>query len=159
MTEERPSIAVVLRYSLFQLPGIALLGALLLLLLRIWPGFPPWAAWTVFLLWIIKDVFLFPFLWRSYSTSRLSLRNTMIGQTGTVRETLDPTGRILVRGEIWRAELATGCAPAAPGSPVQVRDLRGLILVVEHGEAGHAGSGKPSRGVTDGDEGNLPPHS
>lgn len=151
-------MAVALRYSLFQLPGIALLGALLLLL-RIWPGLPLWAAWTIFLLWIVKDAFLFPFLWRSYSTSRLSHRNTMIGQTGTVREELDPTGRILVRGEIWRAELTTGCVPAAPGSQVQVRDLRGLILVVDHGEAGPADSEKPSRGVTGGDRGDVFPHS
>lgn len=158
MTEERPSIAIALRYSLFQLPGIALLGALLLLL-RIWPGLPFWVAWTIFLLWIVKDALLFPFLWRSYSTSRLSFRNTMIGQRGTVREKLDPTGRILVRGEIWRAELATGCAPAAPGSPVQVRDLRGLILVVDPGESAPADSEKPYRDVTGEDRGDVHTHS
>lgn len=158
MTEERPSIAVTLRYTLFQLPGIALLGALLLLL-RLWPGLPLWAAWTIFLLWIVKDAVLFPFLWRSYSTSRRSLRNTMIGQWGTVRETLDPAGRILVRGEIWRAELPGGCAPAVPGSPVEVRDLRGLVLLVEHGDAGQAASGQSPGSLTEGSGGDVPPHS
>jgi len=92
---------------------------------------PPWAAWCIFALWILKDLLLFPFLWRSYSTSPAGLKNTLTGQEGRVRERLDPRGRILVHGVLWQAEIAEGRDPAEAGSRVVVREMRGLTLVVE----------------------------
>jgi membrane protein implicated in regulation of membrane protease activity len=137
----RPSSRTVLRYALFQIPGLAVLGVLLLVANRL-NILPPWAAWCIFALWILKDLLLFPLLWRSYSTSPAGLKNTLAGQEGHVRDRLDPRGRILVHGVLWQAEVVEGRAPAEAGSVVVVREMRGLTLVVEPaGEANPASPG------------------
>ena len=106
------------------------MGVLLLVAGRI-NILPPRAAWCIFALRTLKGILLFPFLWRSCSTSPAGLKNTVAGEEGCVRERLDPRGRILVHGVLWRAE-------AAEGSTVVVREMRGPTLVVE--EAGEADS-------------------
>jgi membrane protein implicated in regulation of membrane protease activity len=136
--EPRPSSKTVLRYTLFQLPGIAVLAVLLLAANRL-RILPPWAAWCIFALWILKDLLLFPFLWRSYSTSPGGLKNTLSGQEGRVRERLDPRGRILVHGVLWQAEVAEGRAPAEAGTMVVVQEMRGLTLVVEPADEANPG--------------------
>jgi membrane-bound serine protease (ClpP class) len=54
----------------------------------------------------------------------------MIGGTAVVRTPLCPTGQVEIRGELWQASLR-GPESLAVGSLVSVRDLDGLILVVE----------------------------
>jgi membrane-bound serine protease (ClpP class) len=57
----------------------------------------------------------------------------LIGMTGDVRSTLNPTGQIFIDGALWRAELdpgevARGAVPV--GESVRVESVRGLTLVV-----------------------------
>jgi membrane-bound serine protease (ClpP class) len=54
----------------------------------------------------------------------------MIGATAIARTPLNPTGQVEIRGELWQASLR-GQASLAPGSPVSVRSVEGLVLVVE----------------------------
>jgi membrane-bound serine protease (ClpP class) len=54
----------------------------------------------------------------------------MIGGTAVVRTPLCPTGQVEIRGELWQASLR-GQDSLAVGSLVSVRDLDGLVLVVE----------------------------
>jgi membrane-bound serine protease (ClpP class) len=54
----------------------------------------------------------------------------MIGGTAIVRTPLCPTGQVEIRGELWQATLR-GQDSLAVGSLVSVRDLEGLLLVVE----------------------------
>jgi len=54
----------------------------------------------------------------------------MIGGTAVVRTPLCPTGQVEIRGELWQASLR-GQESLAVGSLVSVRDLDGLVLVVE----------------------------
>lgn len=54
----------------------------------------------------------------------------MIGGTAVVRTALCPTGQVEIRGELWQASLR-GPESLAVGSLVSVRDLDGLVLVVE----------------------------
>ena len=54
----------------------------------------------------------------------------MIGGTAVVRTPLCPTGQVEIRGELWQASLR-GPESLAVGSLVSVRDLDGLVLVVE----------------------------
>jgi membrane-bound serine protease (ClpP class) len=57
----------------------------------------------------------------------------LIGQTGVVRETLEPEGLIFVRGELWKAR--TEGDPLPPGTHVRVDKIdEGLVLEVERGE-------------------------
>jgi membrane-bound serine protease (ClpP class) len=54
----------------------------------------------------------------------------MIGATAIARTPLNPTGQVEIRGELWQASLR-GQTSLAPGSPVSVRSVEGLVLVVE----------------------------
>ncbi len=60
----------------------------------------------------------------------------MIGGTAVARTPLDPTGQIEIRGELWQATLDVSIsfqsASTLPtGSPVRVRAVDGLLLIVE----------------------------
>ncbi len=52
----------------------------------------------------------------------------LVGQTGTARSPLSPTGKVTVMGEIWDA---ASPVPVAPGEPIIVRGIDGLTLQVE----------------------------
>jgi membrane-bound serine protease (ClpP class) len=54
----------------------------------------------------------------------------MIGATAIARTPLNPTGQVEIRGELWQASLR-GQIPLAIGSPVYVRGIEGLVLIVE----------------------------
>lgn len=55
-------------------------------------------------------------------------RRTLIGQTGTVQEALDPQGIVHVAGETWSAISVGGVIPV--GATVRVVDIKGLTLHV-----------------------------
>jgi membrane-bound serine protease (ClpP class) len=55
----------------------------------------------------------------------------MVNGIGVVRTTLDPTGQIEIRGELWQATLANPVGPLPAGSSVRVRAIDGLLLIVE----------------------------
>src|SRR5262245_63734629 len=52
---------------------------------------------------------------------------TLVGQTGEVRETCRPEGQVFVAGELWRARCEEG---ADRGATVRVAAVRGLTLDV-----------------------------
>jgi membrane-bound serine protease (ClpP class) len=54
----------------------------------------------------------------------------MIGGTAIARTPLNPTGQVEIRGELWQASLR-GKTSLAIGSPVYVRSVEGLVLIVE----------------------------
>ena len=53
---------------------------------------------------------------------------TLVGRRAVVSADCMPEGQVKVAGEIWRARCDVG---AGIGSPVVVREVRGLMLVVE----------------------------
>jgi membrane-bound serine protease (ClpP class) len=58
----------------------------------------------------------------------------MVGGLGVTRTALAPTGQIEIRGELWQATLRPADPTAATvpaGIPVRVRDVHGLLLIVE----------------------------
>jgi len=118
------------KYVLFQLPE---LGAVILLLavLETWVDLPGWVLWAAPAGWIIKDILLFPFVWRAYLPPP-SEDNRLIGETGISRQRLDPKGYIFVRGELWKAELEKGQStqPVEEGELVTVVGKDGLTLLV-----------------------------
>lgn len=116
-----------MKYLLLQLPGLAML-ILILILLRQWMNIPTWAVWTFTSLWIIKDMVLFPFVWRAYEKGH---PNTIIGSKGTAVGRLSPSGYVRINGELWRARGIEGDSAIEKGETVTVRDLDGLTLVVK----------------------------
>lgn len=124
------SARVVVRYGLLQLPGLALL-VLFLVLARRWFDIPSWLVWGFLALWVLKDVILFPFVWRAYDRDQPRDRNPLLGAHGIARDRLAPSGYILVHGELWQAEVTEGSPPIEKGKGVLVRGTRGLTLIVE----------------------------
>lgn len=120
---------VIWRYTLLQLPGLALVILITILACR-YINIPRLYAWGIVILWAAKDLVLFPFVWRAYDTDRQEHANTMIGARGLAKDKLSPSGYVLVRGELWRAEVRKGHPHIEAGTPVHVEAARGLTLFV-----------------------------
>lgn len=120
----------LLKYSLIQLPAIAVV-LLLIILVRQWIDIPSWLAWSLIVFWVAKDVVLYPFVWRAYEWGSQKDANPMNGLSGTARDRLDPSGFIFVRGELWKARAIEGDAVIEKGEAVCVKGIRGLTLLVE----------------------------
>lgn len=125
------SARVVVRYVLIQVPAVALL-VLILILVRRWVDLPAWFVWGLITLWVGKDVILFPFVWHAYErANRPQYVSLMVGARGIAEERLAPSGYIRVHGELWQAEVIGGRPPINRGNGVRVREIRGLTLLVQ----------------------------
>lgn len=120
--------SVLARYWLVQAPGIALLGLVLYVLDRLF-SIPASVIAVVLAIWVAKDAALYPWLWRSYDAHYPSA-HSMDGEHGFAAARIDPTGHARVRGELWRAELASGAEPIDAGAPLTVEATRDFTLLV-----------------------------
>ena len=115
-------------YFVAQVPGW-LFAAIVLWALQHWGVLSaPYAA-VLLLLWVIKDVLLFPVMHRFYEPEPAGKR--MIGATGTAVTTVAPDGLVRVHGVLWKAR-SEQAIPA--GVMVRIRDVDGLTLVVAAAE-------------------------
>ena len=123
------SLSVFLRYALWQLPGLAVFVTTVLLILH-WASLPRWLIWIGVALWMIKDCFFFPRVWRAYDRDPTRAAHSMVGKIGIVETRLDPSGLVRVHGEIWRAEVGRDRPPMGSGETVRIEEVRGLTLIV-----------------------------
>lgn len=126
--ERRPR--TLAKYLMVQVPGW-ILAAVGVALLKQWIDFPLWAALGILLLWVIKDVVLYPFVRRAYESTGKTGAEQLIGAEGIAAEELAPSGYIRVGRELWRAEALGTDKPIAPGSRVRVQGVRGLTLLIQ----------------------------
>lgn len=127
----------LLRYALYQIPSL-ILFVTLLQGIRHWVDLSESHFWGFVLLWVAKDVLLFPFVWRAYDRSQERSSQKMIGKKGVAKERLDPSGYIFIHGELWKAEIAEGSPPIEKGEAVRVEGIRGRILLVRKDESSEA---------------------
>ena len=132
MNKRRRSPRILVRYTLLQLPGLALL-ILILILVQQWVDLPVWIFWGSIVVWVAKDAILYPFVWRAYDQDRPQGANTMVGVRGIAKDRLAPSGYVHIRGELWNAEVMEGNPPIEKGEDVRVRGVRGLTLIVQPG--------------------------
>ena len=126
---------IIIRYTLLQIPTL-LLVILVLLLVKQWVEISTWIFWGIIIVKAALDVILFPFIWRAYDWDRPPEAHPMIGLKGEARDRLDPSGYVTVRGELWRAEIDGAQNPIEAGTTIQVKEIRGLTLIVESGTRG-----------------------
>ena len=124
------SIRVLAKFILLQIPLLVLLPVVLYFI-RQWVDIPIWLIWGLVALLIIKDIIMFPIVWRSYDQSHPEDPTSIIGMRGIAKDRLAPTGYIQVRSELWRAEVREGCSPIANGKGVRVVGIDGLTLIVQ----------------------------
>ena len=121
--------AIYIRYILLNIPEFAAM-ILILIVIQYWVVIPVWLLWSIIGFWIVKDVVLFPFIWRAYDWDRAGKSRSMIGERGVAREKLVPAGYVKIRGELWRAERIGEGPPIEAGQPVRVKKMEGLTLFV-----------------------------
>lgn len=123
------SIRIATRYILLQLPGIIILLCILMILQQ-WLSLSTFLIVIVLALWVVKDVLLFPFLWKAYDGDSTKHTPPMVGARGIAAQSLSPDGYIRVHGELWRARTQDTNQPVARGAPVKVCGIQGLTLLV-----------------------------
>ncbi len=127
--QNRPSVRVLPRYLLFQLPGWIIAETASAVGGRWWDL--PLCIWiSVPLAWVVKDLLLFPFVWQAYTNepSHLVGEGALMGVSGLAVARLAPSGYVRVGSELWRAELERGEPPVPEGARVRVYGIRGLTL-------------------------------
>lgn len=125
----RDTMEAFRRYILLQLPGW-LLAAVVLYGLWQWAQLSGRLAGGLFVIWIAKDFVFYPLVRRAYESGVRTGAERLIGERGIARQQLAPRGYVLVRGELWHAEVQSGGPPIAAGSPVEVTGAHRLTLVV-----------------------------
>lgn len=118
----------LIRYSLIQLPGMLLVG-LVLIVIHSRFHLPAWAGWLIFVLWVLKDGILFFFLWPAYDNQSRDVYS-LVGHTGVAASDLNPKGRVRLHGQTWPARTLDGSGPIPVGTRVRVVDRQGLLLRV-----------------------------
>lgn len=129
MKNERWISRAAKRYLIIQLPG-GVLFVIAMILIRRWTDLPAWLFWGLIVLWVGKDVVLFPFVRKAYEPQEG--RNPMIGALGVAGDRLAPSGYVRIGGELWKARTLGSSIAIDRGETVRVRDVEGLTLIVEH---------------------------
>lgn len=118
------------KYTALQVPAAVLAGLVLWLLWR-YQIMPAWLAWCLLVLWILKDVVLFFYVWPAYEPSGEEGPLSPVGQVGVVEGEMEKGRmRVRVRGEVWRACPEAGRDSPGSGRSVRVVNRKGLLLVV-----------------------------
>jgi membrane protein implicated in regulation of membrane protease activity len=118
------------KYAALQIPAAALAGLVLWFLWR-YDILSAWLAWSVFFLWMAKDVVLFFFLWPAYEPEGEAGAFSPVGLSGVaLAEEEKGYLRVRVRGETWRARPETGRGPIRFGQSVRIVGREGLLLLV-----------------------------
>ncbi len=118
-----------LKYALMQIPGALLIG-LILYLLHSWALISLRLTLVVLLIWILKDVLLYPLYRPALESGVATGARAMIGATGKARTDLTPRGLVEVDGERWQARAAKGQTIHA-GQRIRVHGTTGMVLRVE----------------------------
>ena len=113
------------QYLAWQAPGW-LIAAVVLLWLREAVGLATWLVVLALVLYIGKDVVLYPAM---RAVFRAPAPPVPIGRRAEAVDRLAPCGYVRVDGELWKARALGG--DVAPGGTVIVRDAEGLTLIVE----------------------------
>ena len=125
-----PDAKVIVKYTLLHLTELVVV-ILALVLARHYLGLSTWLAAAILAAWILKDIALFPKVWRAYAVQDNRPVKQLMGLEATVTADLDPVGYVRVRGELWRAGIRDPRHPAQKGEKVKVVDVKGMTLVVE----------------------------
>jgi membrane protein implicated in regulation of membrane protease activity len=124
------TLRLVLRYAAFQLPELAIVGCVLLLV-RQWGLLSAGTAGLIFSLWIAKDVLMFPIMRSAYLPGDGGSSREILGAVGVAHDGLAEDAYIRIGPELWRARRVSGSPPITPGQRVRVVALDGITVLVE----------------------------
>ena len=128
--KKKGSARVLMKYLLLQMPMLSLVIVGLFLAQR-YMELPAWVAWGGSVVWLAKDMLLFPLVRRSYDDRNPNTAHSMSGVQGRAVEMLDKSGYVLVHGVLWWAEVNGACRPIHKRERVRVQGSRGLVVLVQ----------------------------
>ena len=96
-----------------------------------WLGLPGWTGGLFLVVWVVKDLVLFPYLRIAYEDGDRGDARGLVGAVAVATERIAPEGFVRAGSELWRAELAPGSPGVAAGARVRVRAVEGMRLIVE----------------------------
>ncbi len=107
---------------------------ILLILLVKWLIYPLTTIQAILLglLWIVKEIVLFPFVHQGYHPHGPDYTERLIGATGRCLIDFNQSGRVLVNGEVWRAKNINPDLPLKKNDPVEILKAEGLLLFVRY---------------------------
>jgi membrane protein implicated in regulation of membrane protease activity len=126
---DKPSLRVVLKYILLQIPSL-IVFALILFLVRQWLVVSYHLLWVLIGVWVGKDIILFPFLWRYYDSRHSPDHFQMVGRKGLALTRLNPDGYVQIKGERWQAAISNDETPIEKDERIRVETINGLKLQV-----------------------------
>ena len=129
----RTTSSTFVRYLRFQAPGAVVLAAALAAGAH-YEVVGAATAVALLLLWIAKDLALYPLLKRAYEPSGHAYPARLVGSRGKAREALDPRGYVMVGGELWRAEAVHEDRPIRAGESIVVTSTVGTRLCVRRAQ-------------------------
>jgi len=124
------SLKVLLRYIILQLPVLILL-IVLYIVSKNYESVPSLLILIFLLLWLAKDIILYPFVWKAYVPRDIKESVSMLGKKGRALTNIDPTGSVEVRGEIWNARAVQESNSIREHETIRVVEVQGLTLMVE----------------------------
>ncbi|MGD9161396.1 MAG: NfeD family protein [Desulfobacteraceae bacterium] len=123
--KEKITKGTIIRYALFQIPELAVL-IFVILLVRHWITFSQLISYGIISAWVVKDIILFFYTWRAYIPKKDDI---MIGKQGITLERILDKGYISINGEQWSARSRSE-SPIEKGQEILVVERKGLTLFV-----------------------------
>ena len=130
---EKITKRTVIRYILFQIPGLGAL-VLVMLMIRSRINVPAVVFYGIISAWIVKDIILFFYTWKAYIPKKDDI---MIGKKGIALERIIDKGYITVNGEQWKACNSVE-SPIEKGQEILILERKGLTLFVKPSGFGNA---------------------
>ena len=124
--KEKITKRTVIRYTLFQIPGLGILF-IVMLMIRNRMTIPSIIFYGIISAWIVKDIILFFYTWKAYIPEKDDI---MVGKRGIALERIIDKGYISVNGEQWNACNSVE-SPIEKGQEILVVERKGLTLFVK----------------------------
>ena len=129
MTNGVKQMKTFLRYLMFQVPQWFIL-ALFLWLLVDQNAVPLWVTRTFFIVWLVKDFAIYPWVRCAYEPTAKTGAEALVAAKAIAQERLDPEGYVKVCGELWKGRAYPADQPIHRDSKVKVHAARGSTLIV-----------------------------
>lgn len=144
------SLHVLIKYVALQSAGWIVVLVLLWLAAQFFE-WPKAVVWIGFAIWAMKDLALYPFVWRAYDergTPRTA--HPAEGAEGVAMRALEPIGPVRIGGERWHARASTGerndSGRIDAGERVRVVGRDGMTLIVTRATPRRRHAGRDSEG-------------
>lgn len=129
LTESQVSRRTLQKYLLLQIPGVAIVGFLL-----VGVHSAEWLSTTTavvfFIGWCAKDALMYRFVRTAYGPGPPHGTAALVGLRGVVVDDLAPAGSVRLGAERWSARPVDGVSSLSRGTHVRVVSVEGFVVTV-----------------------------